>query len=47
MLEFIMMWAAVLLVWANIFIWGFVIALVVLNLMIGLIMAVIPTVKNK
>ena len=37
MLEFIFMWTAVLLVWFNIFIWGFVIALVALNILIGII----------
>ncbi len=47
MLEFIFMWAVGLLAWANIFIWGTVIAVMVLNLVIRLIMTVIPTVKNK
>jgi hypothetical protein len=37
MLEFIFMWTAGLLVWFNIFIWGAVIALVALNILIGII----------
>ncbi len=47
MLELIVMWTIGLLAWANIFIWGAVIAVMVLNLVIRLIMTVIPTVKNK
>ena len=46
MLEFIVTWTAGLLIWANMLLWGFVIALVVLNLLIGLIMPMIPTVKK-
>jgi hypothetical protein len=40
MLEFIMMWTAGLLVWANMFIWGFVFVLVALNLLIPAVIAV-------
>jgi hypothetical protein len=46
MIEFIVTWTAGLLIWANMLLWGFVIVLVVLNLLIGLIMPMIPTVKK-
>lgn len=45
MLEFIFMWTVGLLAWANIFIWGTVIALVALNILIGIIRSVYDVLK--
>jgi uncharacterized membrane protein len=45
-LEFVMMWTAGLLVWANIAIWGTVIAIVVLSPIIGFVVGFVRGVRS-
>jgi len=45
MLEFILTWTAGLLIWANMLIWGTVIALVALNILIGIIRSAYDVLK--